>query len=84
MMAKQIPVCTKCGSDDVLSDAYAAWDFSTQEWVLAQTFDKGAYCNKCDGEARLEFKTVPPAQQVLFELKDDDRPVSERNVASPL
>jgi hypothetical protein len=79
----KIVVCTKCGSDDVFADAYAAWDVTTQAWVLTQTFDKGAFCDKCDGETTLEFKPIPPVQQVLFELKDDDRPITERNVASP-
>ena len=47
-------VCSRCGSDDVLADAYAEWDVETQAWEVAQTFDKGGYCNKCDGETRIE------------------------------
>jgi bacterioferritin-associated ferredoxin len=59
----KIAVCATCGSDDVLSDAYAAWATTSQSWELAQTFDKGAYCGKCDGETRIEFKPIPKAQQ---------------------
>lgn len=47
------PVCSECRSDDVLADAYAAWEPAPQEWVVQNTFNKGAYCNKCDGETRL-------------------------------
>jgi hypothetical protein len=47
-------VCAHCGSDDVLADAYAKWDVETQTWEVTQTFDKGACCNKCDGETRIE------------------------------
>ncbi len=51
-------VCKECGSDDVLCDAYAVWDVDTQQWEVANTFDKGAYCNECDGETRLEQEEV--------------------------
>lgn len=50
--------CSNCGSTDVLSDAYAVWDFKKQEWLLSATFDKGAYCNTCDGETRIKEVTV--------------------------
>jgi len=71
-------------SDDVRADAYAGWDKDRQEWFLLQTFHKGAYCGNCDGETRIDFKDLPSSQPTLFELKDDDRPIIERNVASPL
>jgi hypothetical protein len=46
-------VCAKCGSPDVLCDAYAEWDLQDQKWVLQNTFDKGAFCENCDGECRI-------------------------------
>ena len=52
---KQKPVCSQCQSDDVVADAYAAWDNDAQEWTVANTFNKGAYCNACDGETRLDW-----------------------------
>ena len=52
---KQKPVCNRCGSSDVLADAYASWNMETQDWELASTFDKGSYCEACDGETRLEW-----------------------------
>ena len=58
-MAKKIDyVCSHCGSNEVLCDAYAEWNVEEQKWELQNTFDKGAYCNQCDGEARLEEKEI--------------------------
>jgi hypothetical protein len=54
METKVKMVCAHCGSDEVRADAYAQWDVEAQEWEVAQTFDKGAYCSKCDGETRIE------------------------------
>ena len=54
-MAKMFDyVCSHCGSNDVLSDAYAEWNVAEQKWEIQNLFDKGAYCAKCDGETRLE------------------------------
>lgn len=54
-MTKRVKmVCSTCKSDEVLCDAYAEWDVDTQKWELQNTFDKGAFCAKCDGETRLE------------------------------
>lgn len=49
-------VCKYCKSEDVLVDAYASWDYDLQKWELEQTYDKGAYCNSCDKETRVEEK----------------------------
>jgi len=58
MVIKLKQVCSTCGSEDVLCDAYASWDFDLQKWVLYQTYDKGAYCKNCDGECRIVEKEV--------------------------
>ena len=83
-MAKTIAVCSHCGSHDVRADAYAEWDVQSQQWELAQTFEKGAFCGKCDGETTVAWAPIPSAQETLFPLQEDDRTISERNVASPL
>jgi len=49
-------VCRYCESEDVLVDAYASWNYDLQKWELEQTYDKGAYCNSCHKETRLEEK----------------------------
>jgi hypothetical protein len=58
-MSKKVKmVCSQCGSDEVRADAYAEWDVESQSWELAQTFDKGAHCDKCDAETRLEERPL--------------------------
>lgn len=64
-------VCGSCGSEDVLCDAYASWDFQKQEWVLSNTFDKGAFCNKCDGECRIEDQEIPVDETNIISIDAD-------------
>lgn len=40
------PICPRCGSSDVKSDAYAEWCVETQEWEMIITFD-GIDCESC-------------------------------------
>jgi len=47
-------VCRDCGSDDVLADAYARWNPEGRCWEVETTFEKGSWCNQCEGEATLE------------------------------
>jgi hypothetical protein len=54
-------VCSHCGSENVLCDAYAEWDFDAQQWEIQNTFDKGGYCVDCDGECRIKAKQLEPA-----------------------
>jgi len=49
-------ICAKCGSDDVMHDAWAVWDIENQMWELGPTFDH-AHCGECDGETTI--KEVP-------------------------
>lgn len=54
-------VCSECGSTEVVADAYAAWDADKQDWTVANVFDKGAYCDTCEGETRI---TSAPLESV--------------------
>lgn len=54
-MPKIKPVCTECGSDDVLRDAFADWDNEKQDWVLQNTFDF-SFCNNCENECDLNWE----------------------------
>lgn len=51
-------VCGTCGSTDVFADAYAAWNTELQMWELDATFDKGAFCNACEGECRIKERPI--------------------------
>lgn len=44
--------CSHCGSDEVVRDAWASWDSSTEQWVLDNVFDY-AYCTNCEGDCRI-------------------------------
>lgn len=45
-MTRIIYACAECGSTNVLKDAYACWDVSTQDWVLSSTYDSNT-CDDC-------------------------------------
>lgn len=55
-----VPVCSRCGSEDVKGDAYAVWDKDTQQWEVAggDVFDKGAVCEPCGGETTIKWRKV--------------------------
>ena len=46
-------VCTECGSNNVMWDAWAKWDEDTQEMYMENYYDH-TYCNNCDGECSVE------------------------------
>lgn len=41
-----IPTCQSCGSTNIVKDAYAEWDPTTQTWVLRTVFDD-VICDDC-------------------------------------
>lgn len=49
------PVCTKCGSDDVGTDAAARWSVEHQRWELSDAYECNAFCSACDGETSLRW-----------------------------
>ncbi len=54
---KRIPVCPRCGSDNVAADAAARWNREWQEWEVSNVFDKGHGCEDCGAED-IEFGWV--------------------------
>ena len=46
-------VCTTCGSDDVIIDAWAKWDVETQQAELHNVFDN-RFCNNCESECKIK------------------------------
>ena len=57
MKTKEKPICTECGSEAVLADAWAEWDAEAQQWVLNNTFDH-KFCAACDGECGVKWVEV--------------------------
>jgi len=60
-MPKEMPVCSTCGSDDVVADAWAEWDVEKQEWVLRTHFDD-KFCNDCEGSTHVKWISVNPTE----------------------
>lgn len=54
---RRIPVCPRCGSDNVAADAAARWNVERQEWEVSNVFDKGHGCDDC-GAPDIEFTWV--------------------------
>lgn len=46
---KEKPVCSHCGGDEVLCDAYAEWDYARQEWALLSEFPNYVCNGDCGG-----------------------------------
>lgn len=52
-------ICSHCGGNAVLTDAWAEWDVDQQSWTLQDTVTE-AFCRQCDGETSLiEVELAP-------------------------
>jgi hypothetical protein len=56
-MAKVKMVCSNCGSDEVVKDAWAEWDTEKQEWILQNVFDD-TFCNSCEESHSLNEEPI--------------------------
>ncbi len=52
---RSTPVCSSCGSDDIIAQATAQWSNESQEWELANTFDQPAHCVNCSGPCGINW-----------------------------
>jgi hypothetical protein len=57
------PICGRCGSEDVVRDAWAVWNPATGLWELQQVFDH-AVCETCEETTEFVWKKreEPPAE----------------------
>lgn len=49
MAERNTYVCNRCGSDEILFDAWAAWDVENQCMSITTTMDEGHVCENCSG-----------------------------------
>lgn len=65
-------VCKYCGSTDVVADTFARWDEEKNDWIVDSVYDKGAYCNECDGETTIvnEDEYEPEEDSEGFTIND--------------
>ena len=59
-----LPLCTSCGSTDIVTDAWACWDADRQCWTVQAVFDH-TECQACGTAAA-------PHWQLVTELPDID------------
>lgn len=56
-MAKVKLVCKKCGSGNILKDAYAAWSVEDQVWELHSVYD-AVVCQDCGHESKFCVESI--------------------------
>ena len=62
-----IDVCSECGCEDILYDAWASFNPVTGQNELADTFDH-THCPECDGECGTVEK------EIEVEIPDESKP----------
>lgn len=48
-------ICSECGSENVLIDAWAAWNYEMQEFELDNVFD-ACICGDCEAQFNHSYK----------------------------
>lgn len=61
-MTKTKMVCSDCGSEEVLFDAWARWNYEKQEFELDSTFEN-THCEKCEGECSVNGIEEPDEEK---------------------
>lgn len=59
-------VCTNCGSENMLQDAYVSWNKETQKPEVHSTFDTW-HCQDCEGEASAKDVELTPSKEEILE-----------------
>jgi hypothetical protein len=57
-------VCSKCGSEDIVADAWARWSPEKDMFVLDTVFDY-TFCNKCEDETHDEDVDINEEEEQL-------------------
>ena len=66
----EVPICADCGSERVVTDAWACWNRESGLWELDNSFDQ-AYCHACEGETRLQWiRPDQPPNRLIRDLND--------------
>jgi len=66
----EVPVCKNCGSERVVTDAWACWNREAGLWELEKHFDQ-AYCHACEAETKLRWiRPDEPPNHLVRDLND--------------
>jgi len=66
----EFPVCTACGSERVVRDAWASWDAESQDWQLDAVFDY-SFCLSCEEEAGMEWRSTSLTKTERIRMLND-------------
>ena len=67
----KIKKCSKCGSEDVVVDAYVKWNPEKDDWEIDNVFDY-CFCNECEQECDLiDEEVIEDAQERVNKLRDE-------------
>ena len=58
LASRLTPVCSSCQSDDIIASATVQWSNESQEWELANTFDRPTHCNNCKGACEIVWRPL--------------------------
>lgn len=78
-------VCTTCGSDDVMTDAWAEWNPATMQNELRSSFDD-EHCESCEGECRTEEVEITDPEEIAairkarVEMRAKDNAIKMANI----
>lgn len=66
----EFPICSACGSDRIVRDAWASWDTEAQDWQLDAVFDY-SFCLSCEEEAGMEWRSTPLTKTERIRMLND-------------
>lgn len=65
-----VPICTKCGSERVVTDAWACWNRESGMWEIEECFDT-AFCHDCEDTTSLQWiRPDDPTNKRVRDLND--------------
>ncbi|MFC6639894.1 DUF3768 domain-containing protein [Sulfitobacter sp. JBTF-M27] len=72
-----VPVCQRCGSERVVTDAWACWNREAGFWELEAHFDQ-AFCHGCEAATQLQWIRVEgPENGRVRDLNDAFRTLGQ-------
>ena len=50
------PSCSKCGSSQVLTEAFVIWNERLQRWDISELLEGNTVCNKCGQDTEIKWR----------------------------
>lgn len=50
------PACSKCGSSQVMTEAFALWNERLQRWDVSELLDGNTVCNSCGQATEIKWR----------------------------